>query len=77
MTASTFTRTPKRATDGELAAALEVIAGDYVAGLAEDRERHGKAAAHVMAAGRLSTYYSAVLLASDEAAARWQRDGAP
>ena len=62
MNASTLTPTPKRATDAELA---------------EDRERHGGAAAHVMATSRLSAYYSAVLLACEEAADRWRRGGAP
>ena len=77
MNALTLPPAPKRASDTDLAAALQTIALDYVAGLAEDREAHGRAAAHVMATGRLSAYYSAILLACDEAADRWRKGGAP
>jgi hypothetical protein len=52
--------TPRPHTDPELIASLAPLAEDHLARLVADRERHGAAAATILAASRMARYYNRV-----------------
>jgi hypothetical protein len=66
---------PELHRDEELRAALAPFVADYLAHMARNRQAHGRDGAGMLAAARLSRYYSLVCVTCMAAAEEWQKGG--
>ncbi len=66
---------PRPHRDPELRAALAPFVADYLAHLAQNQQAHGRDGAAMLAAARLSRYYSLVCVTCLAAAEEWQKGG--
>ena len=68
---------PQLYRDEELRAALTPFVADYLAHLKQNRQAVGRDGANMLAAARLSRYYSLVCVTCMAAAEEWVKGGAP